>query len=74
MENKHNRFKRVASKRVTNILNHVRLLKNCANTNNYDFTEDDVIKMFSEIQKALRECRTAYDESLEGNEKQNFKF
>ena len=48
---KEERFKKVAGRRVHNILNQMRLLRNCANRANYSYTEEQVNKIF----KALRE-------------------
>ena len=70
---KNKNFKRVAAKRVTNILNNIRLLKNCSNKNNYDYSDEEVVKMFSEINKALKDCRAEYDKKLD-NKDQGFKF
>ena len=49
---KRQRFEKVASNRVQKILDFLNLLQNCSNRNNYEYTEDDVEHMFSEIQKA----------------------
>ena len=46
---KRQRFEKVASNRVQKILNLLSLLQNCSNKNNYEYTEDDVEHMFTEI-------------------------
>jgi len=57
---KRERFTKVASKRVQNVLENLRLLKNCANKNNYEYTQEDVDKMINEINKAVKELKAVY--------------
>ena len=67
------RFKRVASKRVDTLLSGIRSLSNCSNTNNYEYTEDDVQKMIKAIKDELRTMETLYKKNLSKNT-DNFKF
>ncbi len=53
-ETRHERFKRVASKRTNDILERIRILGNCSNKSSYEFTEEEVNKIFSEIDKHLK--------------------
>ncbi|MBI4710533.1 MAG: hypothetical protein HY806_07640 [Nitrospirae bacterium] len=53
-ETRHERFKRVASKRTNEILEKIRILGNCSNKSSYEYAEDEVNKIFSEIDKQLR--------------------
>ena len=48
------RFTKVASARVTKIINYLNLLQNCSNRNNYEYDSEDVELMFAEIGKALQ--------------------
>lgn len=64
---KKDRFKRVASKRVDNLLNGIRSLSNCSNTNNYQYTEDDVQKMIKAIKDELRTMETIFKKNLNKN-------
>ena len=68
------RFERVAGSRVQKILDTLQLLKNCSNRNNYEYSEDDVELMFSEISKALRNTRSAYTDELNKMNKHGFSF
>ncbi len=43
-ETRHERFKRVASKRTNEILEKIRILGNCSNKSSYEYTEEEVIK------------------------------
>ena len=40
-ETRHERFKRLASKRTNEILEKIRILGNCSNKSSYEYTEDD---------------------------------
>ncbi len=53
-ETRHERFKRIASKRTNEILEKIRILGNCSNKSSYEFTEEEVNKIFSEIDKHLK--------------------
>lgn len=69
------RFKKVASARVTKVINYLNLLQNCSNRNNYEYDQDDVELMFTEIQKAIKESKNAYlNELSKQNGKNGFSF
>lgn len=53
-ENRHERFKRLAAKRTNEILEKIRILGNCSNKSSYEYTEEEVNKIFSEIDKQLK--------------------
>lgn len=56
------------------VLDFLSLLQNCANRNNYEYTEEDVEHMFSEIQKAVKDARSAYVNELNKTTKTGFSF
>lgn len=56
-ETRSERFKRVATKRTNDILNKIRILSNCANKSGYDYTPDEVNKIFNTVERALRDAR-----------------
>jgi hypothetical protein len=60
-ETKNAKFKRIASGRTSRILEDLRLLGNCANTSNYAYTEVDVVKIFSAIEKELKRTKTLFN-------------
>ena len=70
-ETRHDRFKRIASKRVNDILNKIRILGNCSNKSTYEFTEEEINKIFSEIDKNLKATKTKFSE---GKRKQRFEL
>ncbi|HAB53462.1 MAG TPA: hypothetical protein DCE80_15035 [Ignavibacteriales bacterium] len=53
-ESRHERFKRLASKRTNEILEKIRILGNCSNKSSYEYTEEEINKIFSEIDKQLK--------------------
>lgn len=68
------RFEKVASNRVQKIIDYLNLLGNCANKNNYEYTEKDVELMFKEINRTLKETRILYDKELNKTTKGEFTF
>ncbi len=59
-ETKRERFIRVAENRTNRILDTLELLGNCANKGNYDYTDQDVRKIFDTIQRKLDETKQRY--------------
>ena len=74
VEIRRERFEKVASNRVQRILDTLSLLKNCAKKNNYEYDERDVVMMFSEITKAVKDAKTVFSAELEKSNKHGFKF
>lgn len=59
-ETKRERFVRIAEARTNKIITTVRLLGNCSNRGNYDFTDADVQKIFGAIEKELKNTRVRF--------------
>lgn len=59
-ESRADRFRRVAEARVNKIIKMVRLLGNCANTSVYAFTDEQVLQIFSTLQKELNHAQKRY--------------
>jgi len=53
-ESRHERFKRIAAKRTNEILEKIRILGNCSNKSSYEYTGEEINKIFSEIDKQLK--------------------
>lgn len=53
-ETRHQRFERIATKRVNRILNDLRLLGNLSNKSSYDYFDEEINKVFSAIDFQLR--------------------
>ena len=57
---KRDRFKRLAVYRTNEVLRRIKVLGNCANRSAYEYTEDEVNKIFSEIERALRNTKSKF--------------
>jgi hypothetical protein len=68
------RFESVAGRRVQNILDSLDILGNCANRNNYEYTEEDVKKMFSAIKEKLKLTENKYIGEVSKKSSNKFKF
>lgn len=67
-ETKRERFVRLAEARTNKIIDMVRLLGNCSSTSNYEYTEEDVRKIFTAIERELKITKakfTGQDEQKE---------
>lgn len=63
--NKRERFKKIAQQRTNKILKTLKLLANCANKSNYEYTEEEVKKIFLAIEKEVKNTRTKFNEEEE---------
>lgn len=59
-EARRKRFKRVAERRINRILNDIRLLGNTGNKTLYQYTQEDVDKIFRIIDEKLVETRSRF--------------
>jgi len=59
-ETKKERFRRLASLRTNKVLNRIKILGNCANRQMYEYSKDDVDKIFDEINRKLREIKIKF--------------
>lgn len=58
--NKRERFKRLATKRTNSVLKRLKVLGNCANRSAYEYTEEDINKIFSEIERKVKEVKAKF--------------
>lgn len=68
---KRERFKKLAVYRTNEVLKRLRVLSNCANRSAYDYTEEEINKIFLTIEKATKNARSKFHYP---KEKINFKF
>jgi len=59
-EIKKERFKRLATQRTNIVLKRLKVLGNCSNRSAYEYTEEEVNKIFSEIERRLREIKSKF--------------
>lgn len=68
-ETRRERFKRIAGARTNKILDMVKLLGNCSNTGNYEYSEDDIKKIFSAIESELKNAKAQFSKQNSKNKK-----
>lgn len=69
-ETRKERFKRLAEKRTTVVLERLRILGNLSNKTNYDYSDDEVRKIFSAIDSQTRLIKAKFS----GNSKKQFRL
>ena len=57
---KQERFKRLAEYRTNEVLKRLRVLGNCSNRSAYDYIEDDINKIFTEIERKVKEVKAKF--------------
>ena len=68
-EDKREKFVRIAEARTNKIIDMVRLLGNCSNKASYDYTKEDVKKIFAAIEDELKSAKAKFDTTEESNSK-----
>ena len=63
METKREKFVRLAEARTNKIIDMIRLLGNCSNKSNYDYTDTDIQKIFLAIDKELKNTKLKFSVS-----------
>ena len=59
-ETKRAKFVRLAEARTNKIIDMIQLLGNCSNLGAYDYTQQDVDKIFTAIENELREAKKKF--------------
>ena len=59
-ESSTDRFKRLANLRTNAVLNRLRVLGNCSNRQVYDYTKEDIDKIFAAIDQAVKEAKSKF--------------
>lgn len=68
-ETKRERFVRIAEARTNKILEMMRLLGNCSSKSNYDYTDEDIKKIFVTLEKELKNTKNKFLGVDSNNEK-----
>ena len=63
IETKRENFVRLTEQRVNVILEQFRKLGNLSNSRNYEYCEEDVKKIFSELNRVLKKMKTLFIEN-----------
>jgi len=61
METKNEKFKRLAEKRVNNVIKQLELIGNLSNSSAYDFEEKDIEKIFKAIKIEVKKAELQFD-------------
>lgn len=59
-ETKREKFVRLAEARTNKIIDMLQLLGNCSNSNAYDYTQQDVDKIFNAIDAEVKEAKKKF--------------
>lgn len=62
-ESKREAFQRLATKRTNGVLERLRILGHCANPQLYEYSEEDVKKIFRAIEKELKVVKMKFQNS-----------
>ena len=69
-ESRHEKFKRLATLRTNAVLEKLRLLGNLSSKTNYEYTEEELNKIFSAIDAQLKSIKALFS----GKQKREFKL
>ncbi|SOB72259.1 Hypothetical protein EHLA_1540 [Anaerobutyricum hallii] len=61
MESKRDKFIRLAEKRMDNILKGIDLMGNLSNSNNYEYTQEDLNKIIRTLKSAVSDLEHKYN-------------
>ncbi|MEG0960727.1 MAG: hypothetical protein RSE60_06545 [Erysipelotrichaceae bacterium] len=61
METKRDKFVRLAEKRMDNILKGIELVGNLSNSNNYEYTEEDLNKIIKTLKSSVSDLERTYN-------------
>jgi hypothetical protein len=71
-DTKRKRFIKIAESRVNRILNNLDSLGKCSNKRNYEYSENDVQKIFREIERKMKETKFLFGNGK--NKQKRFKL
>jgi len=59
-ETRNEKFKRLATKRVNDILYRLDVLSNCSNKSSYEYSEEEINKIFRAIENKVKETKASF--------------
>lgn len=68
------RFEKVAARRTQKLLDLIDILGNCSNKANYEYSDEDVRKMFFAIENKIKNVKALFGNAISKEEKNKFKF
>lgn len=73
-ETKREKFVRLAEARTNKIINMIQLLGNCSNASAYEYTQQDIDKMFAAIESELKEAKKKFSNKTDNKKESRFSF
>ena len=73
-ETPNEKFKRLSARRATNVLRSLKILGNLSNTSNYNYSVEEVEKMFKAIQSQLDNTHRKFEIGARNLDKKEFKW
>lgn len=65
---KNERFKKLAQQRTRNVLKSLKILSNCSNKATYEYSEEELKKIFSAIEKEVKITKNKFYDTLSESE------
>lgn len=59
-EHPRDRFRRLATKRTNDVLHRLKVLGNCSNRSIYQYDERDIEKIFTEVERKMKETKAKF--------------
>jgi len=60
MESRSEKFKRIATRRTNEIIDKIRVLGNCSNKSTYEYSSEEVSKIFKSIEQELNSAKNKF--------------
>jgi len=73
MENKHDKFIRLAESRTNAAIQKIQLISNLANRGNYEYSKEEINELFRALEKEIQIAKKSFESELEKKDKK-FKF
>ena len=64
-ENKKEKFRRIATNRTRKVLEKIIILGNCSNRRTYEYSDEDIGKIFSTIETELKRVKSLFKKPVE---------
>jgi len=74
MSDKRNKFIGLAENRVDKTIKYIDLIGNLSNRNNYEYSQEDIDKIFKHVERALAASKSRFSEQLKSNKNASFKL
>ena len=68
MEDRSQRFKRLAEYRTNEVIEKLRILGNCSNKSSYSYTDEEVRKIFTSIEEQVKTVKARFKRPKKGKE------